>query len=299
VVGLLIAGTQEGFAHLMAAFRRGLSETGSVEGQNMAIEYRWANNDANQLPELAADLVRRRVAVIVTPVTTAAALAAKRATATIPIVFSAGVDPVVAGLVASFNRPGGNVTGIHYMSGELGAKRFELLHELRPGARRICLLVNPNNPVAAEAAIKDVTAAAAVVGRQIEVITAGSYRDIDTAFAVLVQKQADALLIAADALFMTRRVQLTTLAARHTLPAVYPWRDFAEAGGLMSYGASQADRFRQIGRYAGRILKGEKPADLPVMQATTFELVINLQTARALGLEIPPQLLARADEVIE
>jgi putative tryptophan/tyrosine transport system substrate-binding protein len=299
VVGLLIAGTQEGFAHLMAAFRRGLSETGFVEGQNMAIEYRWANNDANQLPELAADLVRRRVAVIVTPVATPAALAAKRATATIPIVFSAGVDPVAAGLVASFNRPGGNVTGIHYMSGELGAKRFELLHELRPGARRFCLLVNPNNPVAAEAAIKDVTAAAAVVGRQIEVITAGSYRDIDTAFAGLVQKQADALLIAADALFMTRRVQLTTLAARHTLPAVYPWRDFAEAGGLMSYGASQADRFRQIGRYAGRILKGEKPADLPVMQATTFELVINLQTARALGIEVPPTLLARADEVIE
>jgi putative tryptophan/tyrosine transport system substrate-binding protein len=299
VIGFLSAGTQEAFAHLMAAFRRGLKEAGFAEGENVAIEYRWANNDANQLPELAADLVRRRVTVIVTPVSSTAALAAKAATTTIPIVFSSGVDPVQTGLVASVNRPGGNVTGINYMSGELGAKRLGLLYELRPGAERFCLLVNPNNPVAAEAVTKDATTAAAVIGRQIEVITAGSHRDIDTAFATVVQKRADALLVMADTLFMTRRVQLATLATRHMLPAIYPWREFAEVGGLMSYGPSQTDRFRQVGLYTGRILKGEKPADLPVMQATTFELVINLQTARALGLDVPATLLARADEVIE
>jgi ABC-type uncharacterized transport system substrate-binding protein len=300
VVGLLIAGTQEAFAHVFVPpFRRGLKEAGFAEGENVAIEYRWANNDADQLSALAADLVRRRVTVIVTPVTSTAALAAKAATTTIPIVFSAGIDPVTAGLVASLRRPGGNVTGIHFMSAELGAKRLGLLHELRPGAGRFCLLVNPNNPPAAEAVTKDVTAAAGIIGRQIEVITAGSHRDIDTAFAAVVQKRADALLVMADALFMSRRVQLATLAARHMVPAIYPWREFVEVGGLMSYGPSQADRFRQVGLYTGRILKGEKPADLPVMQATTFELVINLQTARALGLEVPPSLLARADEVIE
>jgi putative ABC transport system substrate-binding protein len=300
VVGLLIAGTQEAFAPVFVpAFRRGLKEAGFAEGENVAIEYRWANNDADQLSALAADLVRRQVTVIVTPVTSPAALAAKAATTTIPIVFSAGIDPVTAGLVASLNRPGGNVTGIHFMSGELGAKRLGLLHELRPGAGRFCLLVNPNNPPATEAVTKDVTAAAGIIGRQIEVITAGSHRDIDTAFAAVVQTRADALLVMADALFMSRRVQLATLAARHMVPAVYPWREFVEVGGLMSYGPSQADRFRQVGLYTGRILKGEKPADLPVIQATTFELVINLQTARALGVEIPPTLLARADEVIE
>jgi putative ABC transport system substrate-binding protein len=299
VIGFLSAGTQEAFAHLMAAFRRGLKEAGFAEGENVTIEYRWGNNENNRLPELAADLVRRRVAVIVTPVSTAAALAAKATTTTIPIVFSAGTDPVQAGLVASLNRPGGNLTGVHFLAAALGAKRLGLLHELRPGAERFCLLVNPNNPVATEAVTKDVTAAAAVIGRQIEVVTAGSYRDIDAAFAALVQKRADALLVVADTLFMTRRVQLATLATRHLVPAIYPWREFAEVGGLMSYGPSQADRFRQVGLYTGRILKGEKPADLPVMQATTFELVINLQTARALGLEVPATLLARADEVIE
>ena len=299
VIGLLIAGTQEAFAYFVQAFRRGLSEAGFVEGQNVAIEYRWANNDNKQLSELVADLVSRRVAVIVTPVSTAAALAAKAATTTIPIVFSAGTDPVHTGLVASLARPGGNLTGVHYMAAVLGAKRLGLLHELRPGAARVALLVNPNNPIAAEAVIKDVTAAAAAIGRQIEVLTAGSYRDIDTAFTSLVQKRADALLIMADPMFMTRRVQLATLAARHMVPAIYPLREFAEAGGLMSYGSSQTDRFRQVGLYTGRILKGEKAADLPVMQAATFEFVINLQTARALGIEVPPTLLARADEVIE
>jgi putative ABC transport system substrate-binding protein len=299
VIGLLIAGTQEAFANLIAAFRRGLSEAGFVEGQNVAIEYRWANNDNNHLPELAANLVSRRVAVIVTPVSTAAALAAKAATTTIPIVFSAGTDPVHIGLVASLRRPGGNVTGIHYMAAVLGAKRLGLLHELRPGGTRVCLLVNPSNSSAAEAVIRDVTTAGAAIGRQIEVLTAGSYRDIDTAFTSLVQKRADALLVMADPLFMTRRVQLATLAARHMVPAIYPLREFVEAGGLMSYGASQVERFRQVGLYTGRILKGEKPADLPVMQATTFEFVINLQTARALSIEVPSTLLARADEVIE
>jgi ABC-type uncharacterized transport system substrate-binding protein len=299
VIGLLIAGGQEGFAHLMAAFRKGLSEAGFVEGQNVAIESRWANNDYNKLPELAADLVGRRVTVIVTPAGTPAALAAKAATTTIPIIFSAGSDPVAAGLVASFKQPGSNVTGINFMSADLGAKRLGLLHELRPEAARISLLINPNNPITVDAVTKDVSAAAAAIGRQIEVITAGSHRDIDTAFAALVQKRADALLVMPDPLFMTRRVQLATLAARHMVPAIYPWRDFVEAGGLMSYGPSQADRFRQVGLYTGRILRGEKPADLPVMQATTFEFVINLQTARALGLDVPPTLLARADEVID
>jgi ABC-type uncharacterized transport system substrate-binding protein len=299
VVGLLVAGAQAEFAPWVAAFRRGLAEAGLVEGRNVAIEYRWANNDNSRLQELAVDLVRHRVAVIVTPVSTASALAAKAATTTIPIVFSAGTDPVAAGLVASFNRPGGNVTGIHYMSGVLGAKRLALLHELRPEAARFSLLVNPNNPLAAEAVTKDVTAAAASIGRQIEVLTAGSYRDIDTAFASLAQKRSDALVVAADPMFTSRRVQIATLAARHMLPAIYYLREFVDAGGLMSYGPSQAKRFHEVGLYAGRILNGEKPADLPVVQATTFELVINLQTARALGLEVPPTLLATADEVIE
>jgi putative tryptophan/tyrosine transport system substrate-binding protein len=298
-IGVLIAGTPEAFAPLIAAFRKGLQEIGYVEGQNVAIEYRWANNENNRLPELAADLVRRRVGVIVTPVSTTAALAAKDATATIPVVFSAGADPVQAGLVASLNRPGGNVTGVHFLAATLGAKRLGLLHELRPEAARFAILVNPSNPVSAETMIKDVTAAAATIGRQIEVVTAGSYPEIDTAFTALAQKRVDALLVMADPLFLTRRVQLATLASRHVLPAIYPLREFAEAGGLMSYGSNQTERFRQVGIYTGRILKGAKPADLPVLQATVFELVINLQTARALGIDIPATLIARADEVIE
>jgi putative tryptophan/tyrosine transport system substrate-binding protein len=282
----------------VAAFRKGLSETGFVEGRNVAIEYRWAHDDFARLPELAADLVRRRVAVIAAPGSSPGGLAAKAATTTIPIVFSTGVDPVQAGLVASFNRPGGNVTGILSMSLELGPKRLGLLHELLPGAARFAMLIDPTSPNA-ESEVTDLQAAAATIGRQIEVFYAGTNRDIDTAFASLVQKRSDALWVAPNTLFINRRVQIVTLAARHAVPAAYPDRQITEVGGLMSYGSSQADIHRQVGIYTGRILKGEKPADLPVMQPTRFEFVINLQTARTLGIEVPPTLLALADEVIE
>jgi putative ABC transport system substrate-binding protein len=297
VIGYLGAGSPEAFALLVAAFRKGLSETGFVEGRNVAIEYRWANNDYARLPELAADLVRRRVAVIVTPLSTPASLAAKAATATIPIVFTTA-DPVQSGLVASLNRPGGNVTGIHGMQVELMAKRLGLLHELLPGAARFAVLINPNN-TASGSIVSDLEAAAATIGRQIEVLTASTNREIDTAFASLAQKRADALLVSPDALFVTRRVQLATAAMRYVVPVIYPFREDAEAGGLMSYGPSFTDIFRQVGIYTARILKGEKPADLPVMQPTKFEFVINLQTARLLGITVPPTLLATADEVIE
>jgi len=299
VIGFLNAGLPESIAHLVAAFRKGLSETGYVEGQNVTIEYRWAQNDNNLLPELAADLVRRRVAVIVTPASTAAALAAKAATATIPIVFVTGADPVKIGLVASLNRPGGNATGVSDIGVELVAKRLALLHEMLPGAARFAVLVNPNNPGITEPFVTEVKTAGSAIGRQIEVVTASTNREIDTAFATLVKNRADAFLISSDVLFVTRRVQLLTLAARHALPAMYHRREFAEAGGLMSYGSDLADQFRQTGVYAGRILKGERPADMPVQLPTRFELVINLQTAKTLGIEIPATLLARADEVIE
>jgi putative ABC transport system substrate-binding protein len=299
VIGLLHPASPEAFAGPMAAFRKGLSDSGYVEGQTVAIEYRWAHNDNARLPELAADLVRRRVAVIATPLGTAPALVAKAATQSIPIVFGVGTDSVKAGLVASLNRPGGNVTGIGVLTSELSAKRLGLLHELMPRAARYALLVNPTNPVAAETAIKDAQSAAASIGRPVDIVTAVSHRDIETAFATLVEKRCDGLLVGADPLFNTRRIQLATLSVRHMLPAIYPVREFAEAGGLMSYGPDNADRHRLVGVYTARILKGEKPADLPVMQAVKFEFVINLPTARALGLEIPPTLLARADEVIE
>jgi putative ABC transport system substrate-binding protein len=299
VVGLLYAGSPETSPTGIAAFRQGLGEAGYVEGRNLAIEYGWANNELDRLPALAADLVRRRVAVIATPRATASALAAKSATTTIPIVFGIGTDPVTTGLVAAFNRPGGNVTGIITLFSELGGKRFGLLHELVPGAWRFALLVNPHNPVAAENAIKDARSAASVIGRPIEVVTASTHRDIDTVFASLGQKGIDALVVQTDPLFLTRRVQLATLAARYMVPAIYSIREYTEVGGLMSYGGSDVDRHRQVGIYVGRILNGEKPADLPVQQLTKFELVINLQTARALGLTVPPTLLARADEVIE
>jgi putative ABC transport system substrate-binding protein len=299
VIGYLYAGSPEPSASLVEAFRKGLSETGYQEGHNVTIEYRWAHNVLDRLPELAADLVRRRVAVIATPGSAAAALAAKAATPTIPIVFGIGSDAVQAGLVASLNRPGGNVTGVSYMQAELAAKQLGLLHELVPGATRFAVLVNPNNAPVTASIVADLQAAASAIGGQIEILPAGTNNEIDTAFAGLVQKRADALLVSPGPLFGNRRVQLATLAARHAVPAMYFDRQFAEVGGLISYGTSLADQYRQTGIYAGRALKGERPADLPVLRATRFELVINLATAKALGLDVPPMLLARADVVIE
>jgi putative ABC transport system substrate-binding protein len=299
VIGFLHSASAAAFAAPLATFRKGLSEAGYVEGQNVAIEYRWAEGQNDRLPALAAELVRRRVAVIVTPGGTAATLAAKAATATIPIVFSVGTDPVKIGLVASLNRPGGNATGINDLGLELGAKRLGLLHELLPGAARFGVLVNPDNPFMTESFVAELQTAASAIGRQIEVVTASTNGDIDTAFATLVKKRADALLVSPDPLFVTRRVQLITLAVRHALPALYYRREFAEAGGLMSYGSDLPDQFRLTGVYVGRILKGEKPAEMPVQLPTRFEFVINLQTARVIGLDISPMLLARADEVIE
>jgi putative tryptophan/tyrosine transport system substrate-binding protein len=299
VVGFLYPGAPELSTGIVAAFRKGLGETGFVEGRNVAIEFRFAYNDNTRLPELAADLVRRRVAVIVTPGSTPASLAAKAATATIPIVFSIGPDPVEIGLVASLNRPGGNVTGISSMTAQVGAKRLAFLHELLPGAVRLAILVNPNSPPVTQATVKDVETAAAAVGRQIEILAAGSPRDIDAAFASLEQKRVEGLLVNPDPFFDNRRVQLVTLAAHQRLPTIYPFREHVEIGGLMSYGSSATERDRQVGVYAGRILKGEAPGNLPVVRAAKFELVINLQTARALRLDVPATLLAQADEVME
>jgi len=299
VIGFLHSASAAAFAAHLAAFRKGLSEAGYVEDQNVAIEYRWAEGQNDRLPALAAELVRRRVAVIATPGSTAATLAAKAATTTIPIVFVIGADPVKIGLVASLNRPGGNVTGINDIGVDIGAKRLGFLQELLPRATRFGVLVNPDNPSITESFVTELQTAASAIGRQIEVVTASTNADIDTAFATLVKKRADALLNGPDALFVTRRVQLITLAVRHALPALYHRRELAEAGGLMSYGSDLPDQFRQTGGYIGRILKGEKPADMPVQLPTRFEFVINLQTAKTLGLEIPPTLLARADEVIE
>ena len=299
VVGFLYPGAPELSTGIVAAFRKGLGETGFVEGRNVAVEFRFAYNDNARLPELAADLVRRRVAVIVTPGSTPASLAAKAATATIPIVFSIGPDPVEIGLVASLNRPGGNVTGISSMTAQVGAKRLAFLHELLPGAVRLAILVNPNSPPVTQATVKDVETAAAAVGRQIEILAAGSPRDIDAAFASLEQKRVEGLLVNPDPFFDNRRVQLVTLAAHQRLPTIYPFREHVEIGGLMSYGSSATERDRQVGVYAGRILKGEAPGNLPVVRAAKFELVINLQTARALRLDVPATLLAQADEVME
>jgi putative ABC transport system substrate-binding protein len=298
VIGLLHSASAAAFADLVASFRKGLSEAGYVEGQNVAIEYRWGEGHNERLPDLAADLVRRRVAVIVTPVSTAATLAARAATATVPIVFVIGADPVKIGLVASLNRPGGNATGISDIGVEL-AKWLALLHELLPGVARFAVLVNPDNPFITRPFVTELQAAASAMGGQIEVVNASTNSEIDMAFATLLKKKTDAFLISPEALFVTRRVQLITLAARHALPALYHRREFADAGGLMSYGSSLADQFRQTGVYAGRILKGENPAEMPVQLPTKFEFVINLQTAKSLGLEVPPTLLARADEVIE
>jgi putative tryptophan/tyrosine transport system substrate-binding protein len=298
IIGFMHSASPERRRDQVVAFRQGLNEMGFVEGRNVAIEYRWAEDQYDRLPELAADLVRRRVAVIAAIGNIAVALAAKAVTTTIPIVFMTSGDPVRSGLVASLNRPGDNVTGVSEIGAELAGKRLELLHELVPGAARIAVLVNPKSPFA-ESLIADLRAAASAIGRQIEVLTASTNRDIDIAYAGLAQKQIDALLVAPDSLFISRRVQLITLAVPHAVPAIYPFYEDVEAGGLMSYGARNTDQYRQAGVYTGRILKGEKPAEMPVQQPTKFEFVINLQTAKVIGIDVPPTLLARADEVIE
>jgi putative ABC transport system substrate-binding protein len=299
VVGFLHSGSPSEWASRVTAFRNGLKEAGYVEGQTVIIEYRWAEGRVDRFPELAADLVRRQVNVIATPGSTVAALAAKAATSTIPIVFGVPEDPVTFGLVASLARPGGNATGINFFTVELVAKRLGLLRELVPRAVHVAVLVNPTNVTNAKSTVRDVEVAARAIGLQVQVLNASTIGEIDAAFATLAHDRADALFVGPDAFFNSRRIQLASLAARHAIPATYASRDYAEAGGLMSYGTNIADMFRQVGAYSGRILKGAKPADLPVVQATEFELVINLQTARMLGLDVPPTLLARADEVIE
>jgi putative ABC transport system substrate-binding protein len=295
VVGYLYLGSPEPIEKQVAAFRRGLSETGFIEGRNLTIEYRWAHNDRSRLSDLAADLVRRQVAVIATPASYDTALAAKAATSTIPIVFSGAADPVAVGLVQSLTRPGGNVTGLSSMNQELLSKRFELLHELVPNATRLAILGGTLD----EATIANARAAALAVGGSVEFVNASTNREIEAAFAILRQRQIDALVLGAAPLIIGRRVQLATLAVHYKLPAIYGARENVEAGGLVSYGTNLTDQVRQVGIYTGRILKGEKPADLPVVRAAAFELVINLQTARLLGIEVPPTLLALADEVIE
>jgi putative ABC transport system substrate-binding protein len=297
VIGFLGSESPDLYAGRLRAFRQGLSETGYVEGRNVAIEFRWAEGQNDRLPALAADLVHRQVSVIVATPSTAA-LPAKAATTTIPIVIVTGADPVELGLVASLNRPGGNLTGVTSLNAGIGPKLLELLHELVPTATIITLLVNPTSPNAATQS-RDLQAAAHTLGLQLQVLDAGTERDFDSVFGSLVQLRAGALVIGADALFIGRSQQLAALTVRRAVPAISPYREFAAAGGLMSYGASLADQYRVVGLYAGRILKGEKPADLPVQQATTFELVINLKTAKALGLTVPLALLTRADEVIE
>ena len=298
VIGYLYSGAAETSAPFLAAFRKGLGEVGFSEGRNVEIEYRWANNEAERLPELAVDLVRRGVAVIVAPGTSGSVLAAMDATKTIPIVFRTGGDPVQLGLVASLNRPGGNVTGVNAMSLETGTKRLGLLLELLPGATRFAVLFNPGG-LNAEPARKELPAAAASIGRQIEFFGASSSQQIDAAFANLAQKRPDALLVVPEGLLINRRVQIVINATRHALPAIYPDRGFAEIGGLMSYGANPEEQYRQTGIYTGRVLKGEKPANMPVLRASKFEFIINLQTAKVLGINIPVSLLARADGVIE
>ena len=298
VVGVLDPRLPGNVQDLLRVFRQGLKDTGYVEGENLALEYRWAENQMDRLPTLAADLVRRRVAVIAA-ISPAAAVAAKEATTTLPIVFLVNEDPVRRGLVASLAHPSGNLTGINILTVEVAAKRLDLLRELMPSATRVGVLVNPVNTSVTETTLSEVADAARPMGLQIKVVNASTSGEIETAFASFMRERPDVLFVAADPYFYTRRVQFAVLAARHAMPTTYSQRDFAQAGGLMSYGTNIADAYRQIGVYAGRILKGAKPADLPVVQASKFELVINLATARALGLAVPPTLLARADEVIE
>jgi putative ABC transport system substrate-binding protein len=299
VVGFVSARSSSASERQAIAFRKGLSETGYVEGQNVAVEYHWLNGEYDQLPSLMADLVRRRVTAISTAVSVPAALAAKTATTTIPIVFSVGIDPVQLGLVASLARPDGNATGINFFSADITAKRLGLLHDLVPKAVRIAVLVNPANASVAEVARRDIPEAARAIGLQIEFLSASTSREIETAFATLVRDRADALFVAPEGFLNSRRVQLATFAARYKLPLACGSREEVEAGGLMSYGTDILDVYRQVGMYTGQVLKGVKPADLPVLQSSKFEFVINLQTARLLGIEVPNSIQLLADEVIE
>jgi putative tryptophan/tyrosine transport system substrate-binding protein len=299
VVGYIAAGSRESEALRLPFFHEGLAESGYVEGQNLGMEYRWANHQYDRLPELAADLVRRRVAVIATSGGPASALAAKAATTTIPIVFVVGADPVKLGLVASLARPGGNLTGINFFAFELVAKRLELLRQVVPGIKHVAALVNPADAAIAEATARELESAARVMGLQARILNTSTSREISEAFASFARERPDALLVSTGAFFTDRRVQLAQSATRYAIPAIYGTREYAEAGGLMSYGTSLTAAVRQIGVYAGRILKGAKPAGLPVVQSTKFELVINLLTARLLDIDVPPTLLASADEVIE
>jgi putative ABC transport system substrate-binding protein len=299
VIGFLNPTSPDGYAERLRGFRQGLKDTGYVEGENVAIEYRWAENQLDRLPMLVADLVRRQVAVIVATAGHASAFATKAATTTVPIVFLVTEDPVKLGLVASLARPGGNLTGVNIFLGELVAKRLELLRDLVPAAARVAVLVNPANAANAETTLRDVEPAARALGLQIQVVRASTSGEIDAAFATFVRERPDAVFVGNDPFFVSRRVQLVHLASHHRLPATYPVRELADVGGLMSYGTNLVDAYRQVGVHAGRILKGVKPADLPVVQSSKFELVINIQTARMLGLTVPPTLLALADEVIE
>jgi putative tryptophan/tyrosine transport system substrate-binding protein len=298
VVGFVNGGATDVYPDRVAAFRKGLEETGHVEGQNVTVEYHWLDGRYDRLPALMADFVRRRVAVIATPDGNAAALAAKAATATIPIVFGVGDDPIKLGLVDSLSRPGGNATGVNIFGVEVVGKRLALLHELVPNAVRVAVLVNPGN-VTSEATLQNAQNAARTMGLQVQVRKAATFSEIDAAFAAMAQERPDALFVAADAFFGSRRMQIVTLAARYRIPATYGDRESVEAGGLMTYNINGASAFRQIGVYAGKILKGTKPADLPVLRPTNFELVVNLRTAKTLGITVPNTLLALADEVIE
>lgn len=297
VVGFLNGGVQEPFAHLAAAFRKGLGETGYTEGRDVVIEYRWAGGRYERLAGLAAELVRRKVSVIVATGGENAAIAAQKATATIPIVFAIGGDPVAAGLVVSLNRPGGNLTGLTQYTGQLEAKRLGLLREIQPTTTTIALLVNPTFALAS-ASIKDAEEAAAPAGVRIVTVRASSEHEFAAAFGQVLRQRAGALIVASDPFFNTRRQALVALAEQHRIPAIYEFREFAEAGGLLSYGANLAEGYRQVGLYTGRVLNGARPADLPVLQPTRFELVVNLKTARALGLTIPPAVVVRADEIL-